>query len=259
MTSALRTSRQETADHIDELNRANKELSDTRDELIRSEKLATVGHLAAGMAHEIGNPLGALTGYLGLLEQEVGEESRELVGRAQGEAGRIDRLVRELLDYAAPGHMSSEPFDALAALREALQLLEEQQAMEGLTLKVTMPESLPETCGSHAKLVQVFLNLLLNARDASLPSGELSVSADQTDDSLVFRIEDNGAGIPTDILPHIFDPFYTTKPQGKGRGLGLAVCYHIVTEMGGRIDVNSQPGHGSCFTIYLPLCGEKKP
>jgi len=256
MTAALRESRQETAEHIEELRRTNRELSEARDELVRSEKLASVGHLAAGMAHEIGNPLGALIGYLGLLEQEVGDDSRELILRTQGEAARIDRLVRELLDYAAPAHMGSEPFDPLAALRDALQLLDQQQALEGLQLKTELPESLPTTCGSSAKLVQVFLNLILNARDASPTGGTLSLDARQQEQTLLFRIRDEGAGIPPSDLPHIFDPFFTTKPQGKGRGLGLAVCHHIVTEMGGRIDVSSEQNRGTTFSVSIPCYGE---
>jgi len=259
MTEALQHSRRETATHIEELRCANRELHDTRDELVRSEKLASVGHLAAGMAHELGNPLGALIGYLGLLEQEVGDEALELVNRAQGEATRIDRLVRELLDYAAPAHLKRDPFDPLAALQEALELLAQQQALEPLQVVRGFPASLPLACGSSAKLVQVFINLLLNARDACAESGgELRIGAEPLAGETVFRICDNGAGISPETLPHIFDPFFTTKPQGKGRGLGLAVCHHIILEMGGRIDVTSEPGKGSCFSIYVPHCGEAR-
>jgi len=253
MKAALRESRQETAAHIDELSETNRELTQTRDELVRSEKLASVGHLAAGMAHEIGNPLGALTGYLGLLEQEVGEDGRELVVRAQGEAGRIDRLVRELLDYAAPAHLTNEPCDPLEALREALALLEQQQALREHRLEVAIPESIPRVSGSHAKLVQVFINMFLNARDATPVGGELSIAARQEGARILFELSDSGSGIPDADLPHIFDPFFTTKPQGKGRGLGLAVCHHIVTEMGGRIDVFSEAGRGTRFTLYFPV------
>ncbi|PLY12712.1 MAG: hypothetical protein C0624_00465 [Desulfuromonas sp.] len=256
MTAALRESRQETAEHIAELSRTNRELSEARDELVRSEKLASVGHLAAGMAHEIGNTLGALTGYLGLLEQDVAEEERELVVRAQGEAARIDRLVRELLDYAAPAHLGSEPFDPRAALLEALQLLDQQQALEELQLDVELPEQLPEVCGRAAKLVQVVLNLLLNARDASSAGGTLRLTAAVQGTRLIIRVEDEGAGIPVADLSHIFDPFFTTKPQGKGRGLGLAVCHHIITEMGGRIDVVSEQERGTTFSVAIPCCGE---
>jgi len=259
MTEALQKSRQETATHIEELRHTNRELRETRDELVRSEKLASVGHLAAGMAHELGNPLGALIGYLGLLEHEVEDDARELVTRAQGEASRIDRLVRELLDYAAPAHLNREPFDPLAALHEALALLDQQQALEPLQILQELPASLPQVCGSSAKLVQVFINLLLNARDAcEQQRGELRVEAEALSDAVVFRICDNGAGIRPEDLPHIFDPFFTTKPQGKGRGLGLAVCHHILLEMGGRIDVNSAPGQGTCFSIHLPHCGEPR-
>jgi len=256
MTAALRESRQETAEHIEELRRTNRELSEARDELVRSEKLASVGHLAAGMAHEIGNPLGALTGYLGLLEQEVAEDAHELVVRAQGEAARIDRLVRELLDYAAPAHMSSEPFDPLAALQEALQLLDQQQALDGLQFQAEIPDSLPMVCGRSAKLVQVFLNLLLNARDASPAGGNIELDVSRQAENLLFQISDDGTGIPPADLPHIFDPFFTTKPQGKGRGLGLAVCHHIITEMGGRIEVSSQQDRGTTFRVSIPLCGD---
>jgi len=253
MTAALRDSRQETAVRIEELSRTNRELTRTRDELVRSEKLASVGHLAAGMAHEIGNPLGALMGYLGLLEQETDDAGRELVVRAQGEAARIDRLVRELLDYAAPAHLSREPFDPVGSLREALDLLEHQCALSDHRLEVSIPERLPLIHGNPAKLVQIFLNLLLNARDATPAQGVLRVSARQQGDVLTFELSDTGSGIPAADLPHIFDPFFTTKPEGKGRGLGLAVCHHLVAEMGGRIDVVTEPGQGTRFTLQFPV------
>ena len=256
MTSALRESRQETAAHIEELSLTNRELREARDELVRTEKLASVGHLAAGMAHEIGNPLGALVGYLGLLEQDLPEESRELVKRSQAEAERIDRLVRELLDYAAPAHVHSELFDPLAALEEALELLAHQQALENLHLSKELPQELPRIAGSRAKLVQVFLNLLLNARDASPEGGEVSVSARRSPEGVAFEIRDSGSGIEAQDLPHIFDPFFTTKPQGKGRGLGLAVCHHVIAELGGRIDVRSEEGRGTSFRIEIPRAGE---
>ena len=252
MVDALRDSRQRTDKHIHSLLQANEKLKQTRGELLRSEKMASVGHLAAGMAHEIGNPLAAVVGYLGLLKAELPEErQRDIIEHASFELERIDQLVRELLDYAKPGTDREECFDPVAVVREALALLGHQGLFDTVELVVDLPGQLPCVRMVPHRLMQVCVNLLVNARDASPAMGRIHVSGGNSEHGVWLAIADEGQGIPDTELPHIFDPFFTTKSSGKGRGLGLAVCHRVVDEAGGTIEVQSELGHGSVFKVRL--------
>ncbi|MCD4688534.1 MAG: HAMP domain-containing protein [Desulfuromonadaceae bacterium] len=252
MVAALRESRQYSEEHIRSLQRANEELQQTRSELLRSEKMATVGHLAAGMAHEVGNPLAAVVGYLALLKMELpAGRQREIAEHAAVEVERIDRLVRELLDYAKPGEEMADNFDPLTVLREALALLDHQGLFARVKLVDALPQQLPRVVMIRHRLLQVFVNLLVNAQDALPVEGEIHLTGGETDDSVWLSLADNGAGIAKQDLPHIFDPFFTTKAPGKGCGLGLAVCYRVLEEANGRIEVQSEAGQGSVFTVYM--------
>jgi signal transduction histidine kinase len=252
MATALRLGHQERETYILALQRANAEVRQAQGELIRSEKMASVGHLAAGMAHEIGNPLGAVLGYLELLKSEFppGRE-REIVERALTETGRIDRLVRELLDYATPTSSNLQTFDPAAAMAEARDILRHQGTFDGLTLDDRLPPSLPPIVMVRHRLVQVCINLMLNARDASTPGGPIRLSGGVEGELVFLAVADAGAGMSRDTIAHLFDPFFTTKAPGKGRGLGLAVCQRAIDEAGGRIEVRSTPGTGSEFTVWL--------
>lgn len=252
MTAALRDNRQQLQEQIATLERINAELQRTQDDLVRSEKLASVGRLAAGMAHEIGNPLGAVLGYLELLRSEADSaRSSEIAGRALVEAGRIDRLVRDLLDYAAPGRGEALALDPAAVLREGCELLHHQGVLEGVTLLDQLPPTLPLVLIARHKLLQVVVNLLLNARDAA-PHGTILLQGGSGDGDVWLAVSDNGDGMDDETRRQIFDPFFTTKAPGRGRGLGLAVCLGIVEAAGGRLEVTSRPGVGSCFQILLP-------
>ena len=252
MVTALRESRQHSEEHIRSLQLTNEELRQTRSELLRSEKMASVGHLAAGMAHEVGNPLAAVVGYLALLKMElpVGRQ-REIAEHAAVEVERIDRLVRELLDYAKPGEETAESFDPLTVLREALALLDHQGLFARVKLVDTLPQQLPQVVMIRHRLLQVFVNLLVNAQDALSAEGEIRLSGGEAEDSVWIGFADNGAGISQQDLPHIFDPFFTTKEPGKGCGLGLAVCYRVLDEVGGSIEVQSEAERGSVFTVRM--------
>lgn len=252
MVSSLRESRQRSDDYICSLQRANEELKQTRSELLRSEKMASVGHLAAGMAHEVGNPLAAVVGYLALLKMELpAGRQREIAEHAAEEVERIDLLVRELLDYAKPGEEKTESFDPLTVLREALSLLDHQGQFADAKIIDALPQQLPRVLMIRHRLLQVFINLLVNARDALSAEGEIRLTGGETEDSVWIRFADNGRGIAQQHLSHIFDPFFTTKAPGKGRGLGLAVCYRVLEEAGGSIQVQSEIERGSVFTVRL--------
>jgi signal transduction histidine kinase len=257
MIAALQTSRAETVAHIGSLEEANRALSRARDEVVRAEKMASVGHLAAGMAHEIGNPLAAVIGYLNLLKSDLADPAqRDLLERSLLEAGRIDRLVRDLLDYATPVATADETFDPVAAARDAVALLVNQGALEGISVVDRAPDQLAPVHMDHGRFMQVCVNLLLNARDAMPTGGEVTLAATQQGHELVLTLADSGVGMPAEMLARIFEPFYTTKDPGKGRGLGLAVCQRLISEAGGRIEVQSVAGQGSIFSIYLPIVRE---
>jgi signal transduction histidine kinase len=258
MIAALQASRAETAAHIASLQAANRALQQARNEVIQAEKLASIGQLAAGMAHEIGNPLAAVIGYLNLLRGELVDPAQhDLVVRSLQETGRIDRLVRELLDYAAPTAATGEPFDPLGACRDAIELLANQGGLDGVELVDLAPASLGLVQMERSRFVQVCINLLLNARAAMPAGGEITLAAERQGTALILTLADNGHGIAPEVLPHIFEPFFTTKAPGKGRGLGLAVCQRLVSEAGGTIEVQSSPGQGCSFTLRLPAVREE--
>ncbi len=254
MVAALKTSRQKTERTIASLRAANEEVRRAQQELLRSERLASVGHLAAGMAHEIGNPLGAVVGYLELLKDDLDDAGgKNLAERSLAELGRIDRLVRDLLDYATPTAEEAEVVDPWIVLREAESLLIQQGALEGIRFEHQLSSSLSPVCISRHKLFQVFVNLLLNARDAISGGGTVRLAAGTEAKVVWLAVADEGCGMDPERVRHIFDPFYTTKAPDRGRGLGLAVCHRIVEEAGGRIEVDSRPGAGSTFTVCLPM------
>jgi two-component system, NtrC family, sensor kinase len=255
MVSALKQSRVETEDQIVSLEKANREVREAQDQVVRSEKMVSVGILAAGMAHEIGNPLAALTGYLGLLKAEaLAQNQSDLVNYAIAEADRIDLLVRELLDYASPGQRHHERLNLMEIVDAALEMLGHQGVFQGLEVAWAPSIHWPQVWAVRHRLLQVVVNLLLNAKDACPAGGLIKVTVTTADGMVCLAITDSGTGIATENLRQIFDPFFTTKEPGKGRGLGLAICQRIIEETGGRIEVKSQPQQGSTFMIFLPIC-----
>ena len=258
MVEALKRSRRQTQKNIASLETANLELKEARGELIHAEKMASVGHLAAGLAHEIGNPLGAVTGYLSLLKSELTDEAqKDLIHRSLQETGRIDRLIRELLDYVAPSRQEPQRVDPCALALEAVSMLDQQGAFKSASVRVRIPETLGFIRIRPHQLVQVFVNLLLNARDALAGKGTIHLSAKVEGETLHFNVRDDGPGMDEKVLGQIFDPFFSTKAQGEGRGLGLTICHRIVTEAGGRIRVKSAPGAGAAFELIFPLSAEE--
>lgn len=255
MTEALLQSRQETQLHIESLEEKNSELQQARDELIRSEKMASVGQLAAGLAHELGNPLSALIGYLEVLKQRTAsEDDRDILRRSLDETERLDYLVRELLDFARPADTATvEVFDPLSELKASLELVINQGHIGSIQVSEKLPDRLPAIRMSRQKLRQVFINLLLNAVHACQPDGKIELSAGSGHGQVWLAIRDNGCGISAAALKDIFNPFYTTKEPGQGTGLGLTVCDRIVSEAGGRIATLSHPEQGSSFRVEFPV------
>ena len=252
MVVALQESRGETEEKIISLEKTNLALQQTRNELIISEKMASVGQLAAGLAHEVGNPLAALIGYLELLRQlVVSEKGQDIVERSLVETNRIDFLVRELLDFARPTeHSEIEDVNLITELRASIRLLCNQGNLDKVEVFDRLPDSNLTTAFNRSKLQQVFINLLLNAVQANVDDGQIVLSAGTDQDACCWvEIKDSGCGIEPESLRTIFDPFYTTKAPGKGTGLGLAICQRLVEEAGGRIEVSSIVGEGSAFKV----------
>lgn len=246
MTVALAESRARTADQLARLERANNELRATQEALIRSEKLASVGILAAGLAHELGNPLTAVRGYVEILAGGVEAElGRELLGRAQVEVERMHGLLRNLLDFARDEPPQSAPVDLGALLGEAAATVRHQPAFRSVEVRVGV-EGHPLVYADPARLHQVLVNLLLNAAQAGATRVRLDV---REGPPVELRVEDDGEGIEPTHLPRIFEPFWTTRGPGKGTGLGLAITQRIVEQAGGRIAVESAPGRGASFVL----------
>jgi len=254
MVDALREKRCEVEEKVASLNRANQEILETRSEAIRSEKMASVGLLGAGMAHEIGTPLAAIMGYTGILAEELAgdPEKSDYLRRIAGESNRIDRIVRGLLDYARPKGAFQQRVELLALLEKTLELLGAQGVLKQLEVSVEVEEGLPELHADPHQLEQLLINLIMNARDAMPRGGELRLKGSRAGEDLLLEVIDNGAGMRPEQLPLVFDPFFTTKEPGKGTGLGLAIAARIADSCGGRLTVQSELGKGSRFILRIP-------
>jgi two-component system NtrC family sensor kinase len=254
MASALRDKDLQVTEQMTALEKANRDLSQAREEAIRTEKMASIGLLAAGMAHEIGTPLASIMGYAELAAADHPENSaiQDYARRITEDCSRIDRIVRGLLDYSRPRTNGSENADVRAAVLATLDLMTQQGVFKQLHLCTEMEDGLPSArCDQH-QLQQVVVNLLLNSRDATPAGGTITIRAGREGEHIRLDVIDSGTGIPDESMKHIFDPFFTTKPPGKGTGLGLAISARIVDGFGGRITAASKVGEGSCFSVWLP-------
>jgi two-component system NtrC family sensor kinase len=234
--------------------------TDQEARLLRVDRLAAVGTLAAGVAHQINNPLSVMLSTLQYLKRT----DMTATNRAEGEAAfadamaagdRIRGIVSNLHAFASAGSASSAQCDVASVLRRTAELVRHEVETSG-RLVVEVGE-LPLVRGDEARLAQVFLNLLMNAAQAlpieKLRDNEVRVTASANPEVVTVAVRDNGVGIPKDALPWIFDPFFSTKPVGVGTGLGLSVAYGIVKSVGGEIVLESEPGRGSEFRVSLPV------
>jgi len=207
------------------------QLEEKDEQLNRAEQLALIGRLGTGLAHEIGNPLGAVMGYVSLLRDETQPEAKkDLVDRAEAELQRIHGLIRELLDYARPSTLKRERLQAHALVEGARNLLVHQPRGRDVTFENDVAETM-FVFGDTQRLMQVLLNIFLNAADAMGGTGAIRVFSRGND----LHIEDSGPGFSEDALLHAGEPFFTTKAAGSGTGLGLAVSKTLVRELGGRL------------------------
>ena len=241
------------------LNHMMYELNRRQDLLVESHKLRAIGNLTAGVAHELNNPLNNIIitsemlkeGYHDLSDEEIADMINDLV--VQGE--RAQQVVKNLLDFARESETSTEYLRIDELIEETVRLARNQIRLSKIQFKEEIPQNLPPIYGDRKLLVQVFLNLLLNAIDAMPKGGELSVRVAQESKIgfLSIKVADSGCGIPSHVLGSIFTPFFTTKPTGKGTGLGLAVSKGIIEKHGGSIEVESRVNEGTTFTVHLPI------
>lgn len=232
--------------------------------LQQSEKLSSIGLLAAGVAHEVNTPLTGVSSYTQMLLGMVPETDPKhaLLQKMQRQTDRATNIVGNLLNFSRTGN--AEEFSEISVnklLNDTLQLLEPQLRKSNIDIRKEYAEELPAIHGSGGRLQQVFTNLILNARDAMFETGTITLRTYSEDENgVVIEVLDDGEGIPTENLKKVFDPFFTTKGVGNGTGLGLAVSYGIVQEHNGTIEVSSTEGKGTTFRLVFPSGkrGERK-
>lgn len=234
-----------------------KKLEKTQLQLLQSEKMASLGKLAAGVAHQLNNPLGSITLYAKLILEEYDlehglKDDLQLILR---DAERCRDTVRELLEFARQKRQFMKPLDLHKAVNRGLVLIENQSMFQNINVQQQIADNLPWVMGDSQQLNHVFMNIMINAAQAMGGKGTIAIkiSEAKTKDRLVVQIGDTGPGIEKDHIKHIFEPFFTTKEEGQGTGLGLSVVYNIIEHHGGTITASSEPGQGTEFTIELPI------
>jgi two-component system, NtrC family, sensor kinase len=292
MTEQLLENQERLSGNVRSLDETNRLLLSTQRELVEAEKMASIGKLAAGIAHEVGNPLGAILGYAEVLRRRGVDAG--LVEGLTGEARRIDGIVRGLLDYARPVPPEREPVDVAASVQRALDVLTRQGALDGVEVVLRVDDGLPPVRGVAQRLDQVFVNLLDNACRAMDGAGTVTVTARaeryapgrgipsrRADDppgvtyahlrrprytsvhdphrveagteTVRVVVADTGPGIAPEHIGSVFDPFFTTREPGQGTGLGLAIVASTVADFGGRVEAASAAAGGAAFTLTLPV------
>jgi len=228
------------------------QISALEEQLKRADKLSAIGVLAAGVAHEIRNPLTGMKMIVQLLEAEFAADDnrREPLGIIQREIDRLESIVGNLLDFAKPSKPKAIDVIPAKVVEDCYQLIKNQLGKQSIQFETHINGDCPVIVGDPDQLKQVFINILTNAIHAIGRNGRLTVNIDNRDDHVVVAFEDTGIGIPAERLPDIFNPFMTTKEDGTG--LGLSMAQRIVEEHGGRIEVQSVSGEGSTFTVFLP-------
>lgn len=237
-----------------------EQLRQLNEQLIRTEKLAAAGTLAAGVAHEVNNPLASISSLIQILQtRTTGDaETVEMLRLISTQITRITQVLRDMMDFARVRTASRIPLDINEAIDASIRLASFDKSFQQLSLTIKKDARAPRVFADANQFQQVFLNLLLNARDAMLDNHssnkEISIKTrhDASAHRLIIEIADTGAGIAPEHLAHVFDPFYTTKPAGSGTGLGLAVCYGIITAHGGRIEIQPNNNRGTRVCVILP-------
>lgn len=235
-----------------QLSETNRQLQSSFQQLRRADRLSAVGQLAASLAHEIRNPLGSIEGAIDIVERS-GDESRrrEFLGIIKTETRRLNGLLTNLLNFARPRSPQIRPAEVDTIIRTVIDLTAHSAEQHGLLLTGDVAPGLPQVECDAEQIVQVLLNLTLNAIQASAAGGQISISANRSEDMILTQVRDEGSGIPDADLDKVFDPFYTTKEGGTG--LGLAISHQILAQHGGGIAVERNHDKGMTFTLTLPI------
>jgi PAS domain S-box-containing protein len=223
----------------------------------RSERMASLGHMAAGVAHEIGNPLTAISSIIQLLQRRIEDPTQlEQLSRVRENINRITRIVRDLVDFSRPKSPEMSLMNVNDTINEVIGLLKHDARCRNAHFELNLDPKLPMINAVPDQIYQVFLNFILNSVDScdDVPRPEITVKSEYDRESVVITVQDNGAGIPPSIKERIFEPFFTTKEVGKGTGLGLSVSHNIIIRIGGSIRVDSVPGN-TVFTVRFPKAG----
>jgi len=225
------------------------------DQMVQTEKLTSLGLLAAGVAHEVNTPLAVISNYIQMLAKQIPEDDprQRTIERIVKQTFRASEIVNNLLNFSRTGGTAPVEVDLNFVLEETLTLVQHPFKTAQVNVVKNYAERLPVILGSTTRLQQVFLNLFMNARDAMPGGGMLEVRTGARNGSVEIEVTDTGAGIPPEHLHRIFDPFFTTKATGRGTGLGLSVSYGIIKEHAGKVDVRSTPGKGTSFRLEFPV------
>jgi len=231
------------------------ELRINENQMRQSERLATVGHLAAGVAHEVGNPLTSISSLVQVMERKTDDEFiHNNLKKIKEHIGRITKIVRELVDFSRPSSIQSTSTQINHTINSAVGLLKYDGRCQNINFQLDLDSNLPRVTCVPDQIHQVLVNLLLNSIDAMQEEGEtITVSTCCRNGQIQIAVNDKGIGMSKEVQEKVFEPFFTTKDVGKGTGLGLSVSHGIISKMGGKIFVDSEPHQGSTFTIELPI------
>jgi PAS domain S-box-containing protein len=240
------------------------DLKRLEEQLIQAEKLAAMGQMLAGVAHELNNPLTAILGVTELLRdrQVADEPTKRQLELTHRQARRAARIVQNLLEFSRPASPQKRPLDLNNLIERTLQLQEHSLRRNNIEVDFHPQPDIPSVVGDANQLIQIFLNLITNAEQAIREvrdAGRIQIRVGRVGTHLLVTVQDDGVGIRPEALPRIFDPFYTTKRPGGGTGLGLSICMSLIREHGGNIEAESLPAGGSAFTIYLPSAPDATP
>lgn len=236
------------------IDQSRAQIESAQRQVYQAEKLASIGRLASGVAHQVNNPLNGIRSCLFAMSREPEnlEQTRQYLGLIEEEIGNIETVVQKLLGFARPQSPSASPIDISASVQKVTNLFDLRLKEKNIRLVLNLPEGLPLVAIDHHLFQEVVMNLLLNSYDAVGPGGEITITTGRHGDASVFlAVKDNGMGIPAENLKKVFEPFFSTKAIGTGTGLGLSVCQSIVESHNGRIQVQSAEGRGTEFTVIL--------
>jgi len=248
------TSLENISHREEKLSTFSSKLGMSEERMIHQQRLALIGQLATGAAHEINNPLAVISVKAQMLEKKISKEDGEkFVQVILGQTDRIAKITSDLMNFARPTKPKKETIHLRDILGQVESVINARVSLKGILFNVNIPEDLPLVFADAKQIEQVLINLVINARHALEEKGEISVGTEVVKNYVIISVTDNGTGIKKEDLPRIFDPFFTTKTEGKGTGLGLPISQRIIEINGGKIIVESEEGKGTSFHVWLPI------